>query len=73
MTITPRITVSAIEFVRSRDGSDEREIVCVPLDVCQWLMDLGDSRNAMQSDLSRGKFSYSAQDVLTILRLEAEK
>lgn len=69
MTITPRITVSAIEFIRSKDGGEEKEIVCVPLDVCRYLLSVGLYGETRVPDHAM----YDDDDALTILRQEAEK
>lgn len=72
VTITPRIGVSAIEFIRSKDGSEDREIVCVPLDVCQKLMNIGGQHhNSMSWKVGDDEFSHDV--TLSILRQEAEK
>ena len=70
MTITPRVGVSGIEFIRSREGSEEREIVAVPLDVCRWLMQAG-MREYLVSGIEPAEYDMPA--VLYILRQEAEK
>lgn len=74
MTITPRIGVSAIEFIRSKDGSEEKLVETVSLEVCQWLMALGANREELSTWCSDGPRNYFNGDtVLTILRQEAEK
>lgn len=71
MTITPRIGASAIEFIRSKDGSEEKLVEHVSEELCEYLMNLG----ARKIHLTTGESprAFHRQTTLTILRQEAEK
>jgi len=70
--ITPRVGVSGIEFVRSREGSEEKLVETVSLEVIKWAMDRG-AKYFHMSSLGKAGAEFRPDLVLTILRQEAEK
>jgi hypothetical protein len=73
--IRPRVGVAGIEFVRDVLGSEEKEVVSVPLDVVERLLVLGalHGERLCVYDTMPPAYYIPRDTVLNILRQEASK